>query len=450
MRRIFGFLLVLLASGYDAVNAQSTRIHAPLRHGRANDVTFSQQVVRLLQEHCQECHREGGIGPFPLMVYNDALSHARAIKSAVISGRMPDGASVRLDTGCTKPDTFEGRRRLTRDEIDTIARWVDLGAPEGNPAELPPALTFADGLWKGGQPDVILPVTSAGFSVPPRLGRDIFRRFPIRTEFGSAVYLTGFEALAGSGDDHADHLSRVVHHVMLWVDADCNSVKLEAAFAASNPQVKGAGFEGMLNTIAKIPVGFWSPGSSGIQLPEGVGVKIPANACLIAEVHYATYHEHAVLDKTLVGLKILKIVNGPAPKERVHVEVSNEQFLVPAGQPHYAVNASTTITQDATLLSAQPHSHQLGTDFLTYAVLPNGDKACLMDVQWNFAHQETYNYRQPVRLPAGTQVFSTCWYDNTENNPNQFHQPPIGIPFGTASDKEMCVVNLGVVYDKLQ
>jgi hypothetical protein len=47
-------------------------------------------------------------------------------------------------------------------------------------------------------------------------------------------------------------------------------------------------------------------------------------------------------------------------------------------------------------------------------------------------------------------VISTCWYDNTENNPNQFHHPPIGIPFGTASDKEMCVVNMGVVYETPQ
>ena len=112
------------------------------------DVTFSKEVVRLLQEHCQACHRDGGIGPFPLMHYDDALSHARLIKPAVVSGRMPDGASVRLDTGCTKPDTFEGRRRLTRDEIDTIVQWVDLGAPEGDPAELPPALTFEDAYGK--------------------------------------------------------------------------------------------------------------------------------------------------------------------------------------------------------------------------------------------------------------------------------------------------------------
>jgi hypothetical protein len=369
------------------------------------------------------------------------------MKAAVLSGRMPDGASVRLETGCTKPGTFEGRRRLTPEEIAIIVEWVDSGAPEGDPAELPPPLTFADGLWKGGQPDVIVPVTPAGFSVPPHLGRDIFRRFPIRTQFGRTEYLTGFEALPGSGDDAAEHLNRTVHHVTLWVDPDCSSIDLEKAFAASAPEVPGPGFEGMLNTIDPTLVGFWAPGSSGLQFPEGVGVKIPANSCLLTEVHYATYQETAVLDKTLLGLKL---ANGPVWRERVDVLVKNNQFMIPAGEPHYAVEARQTLTQDATLFSVQPHMHQIGTDYLAYAVLPTGDKVCLIDAQWDFTHQGTYNYRQPVQLPAGTEVISTCWYDNTEVNPNQIYHPAIGIPFGTASDKEMCQLDMGVVYEKPQ
>jgi len=408
------------------------------------DVTFSKEVVRALQEHCQACHREGGIGPFSLVTFNDAFTHARSIKSAILSGLMPDGASVRLDTGCTRPDTFEGRRRLTPDEIDTIVGWVDSGAPEGDPADLPTPLTFIDSLWKGGQPDLIVPVTPGGFTVPPLLGRDVFRRFPIRTHFGKSVYLTAFEALPGSGDNVSDRLNRIVHHVTLWIDPDCNSIGQEVEFAASDPVVPGAGFEGPF-PYATTPVGFWVPGSTGIRLPEGVGVKIPDGSCLITEVHYATYHETAVLDNTLVGLKI---TDGAVLRERVNFVVQNKDFLVPAGEAHFVVEARKTLSDDATLFSIQPHSHQLGTDFLVYAVLPNGEKLCLIDLQWDFAHQEIYNYRQPVRLPAGTEVISKCWYDNTENNPNQFNHPPLGILWGAASDKEMCEVDMGLVYEK--
>ena len=324
--------------------------------------------------------------------------------------------------------------------------WVDSDAPEGDQADLPPVLTFAEGVWKGGQPDVILRATPSGFSVPGLLGRDIFRRFPIRTRFGKPVYLTSFEALPGSGDTVSDHLNRIVHHVTLWVDPDCNSLGQEAEFAASDPEVKGAGFEGPF-PYATTPVGFLAPGSTGIQLPQGVGVGIPVDACLIVEVHYATYHESTILDQTLVGLKITE---GPGLRERVNFVVQNKDFVIPAGEPHYAVEARRTVTQNATLLSIQPHSHQLGSDFLIYAVLPSGEQLCLMDLQWDFAHQQTYNYRQPVRLPAGTEVVSTCLYNNSESNPYQFNHPPIAIPFGPVSNREMCEVDMGLVYESTQ
>src|SRR6266849_4088030 len=106
----------------------ATALTLPFASQLSAGVTFSQEVVRMLQAHCQSCHHEGGIGPFPLLTYQDARSHARQIKTAVVSGRMPDGASVRLDTGCTNPDTFTGPRRLTRDEIDIFVKWIDDGA----------------------------------------------------------------------------------------------------------------------------------------------------------------------------------------------------------------------------------------------------------------------------------------------------------------------------------
>src|SRR5262245_14550685 len=290
------------------------------------DVTFSQEVVRLLQAHCQSCHHPGGLAPFPLLAYEDARSHARLIKAAVVSGRMPHGASVRLDTGCTKPDTFTGARRLTQDEIDTFSKWVDAGAPEGDPSELPPAITFADSEWKGGEPDVIFPNTPGGFAVPPQLGRDLFRKFPIQTAFDSDRYIISFEALPGS-DDEEQHLNRTVHHVGLWIDPACNSLQQEAEFAASNREVLGRGFEGTLpspNTLVEM----WFPGSPPLQMPDGIGIKAPRGACLVMEVHYATYKSVPVLDKTLVGLKF---ATAPIQKERLGKLNRNTDFTIPAG-----------------------------------------------------------------------------------------------------------------------
>src|SRR5688572_12060311 len=111
--------------------------------------TFNQEVARILQEHCQSCHRPGDIGPFPLMTYRDAAAMAPQIKLMTQLRRMPpwkpaEGAG-----------DFVGVRRLSQRDIDTIARWVDAGAPEGRPEDLPPPLP-AKSDWVLGSPDLVL------------------------------------------------------------------------------------------------------------------------------------------------------------------------------------------------------------------------------------------------------------------------------------------------------
>src|SRR5581483_6400562 len=368
----------------------------------------------------------------------------RAIKGAVTSRRMPDAVSVRLDTGCTNADTFEGPRRLTDQEIATIAQWVDAGAPEGNPADLPPPVTYSDGKWQGGEPDFVFPNTPRGFDVPAQLNRDIFRRFPVRTSFDADRYLTGFEALPGTGD--LGRRINVVHHVTLFIDPDCSSLEQEKAFAASNPPVPGPGFEGEF-TYPTTLVGMWFPGTNPLRLQEGIGIRIPRGACLVMEVHYTTWHPEVISDQTLAGLKFART---PVLKERLAMLVRNEHFTIPAGNPHYEVNASLTLDDDVTIYSLAPHMHQFGTDYLVETELPGGEKRCMLDVDYDFKHQGTYIYKQPLRLPAGAKINVRAFYDNSASNPRQFNNPPIDIPFGRTSDKEMCQLTVGLTYDHQQ
>jgi|GEM_PF-2726334 len=408
-------------------------------------ITFSNQVVRLMQQHCQACHHQDGIAPFPLITYADALPRARSIKAAVASRDMPDAVSVRLNTGCTDAETFEGPRRLTDQEIATFVQWVDADAPEGDPADLPPPLTFKDGTeWQAGNPDFVFPNTPHGFAVPAQLYRDIFRRFPLQTDFDADRYLTGFEVLPGTGD--LGRRVNVVHHVTLFIDPTCGSLEQERAFAASHPEVPGPGFEGEFTYPTSL-VGMWFPGTNPLRLQDGIGIKIPRGACVVMEVHYTTWHPERVTDLTLMGLKFART---PVLKERLAMLVRNEHFVIPAGNPHYRVDASLTFDEDVTIFSAAPHMHQFGTDFLLEAELPSGEKKCMIDVDYDFKHQGTYIYKQPLRLPAGTTVRIAAFYDNSENNPRQLNHPPIDIPFGRTSDHEMCQVTLGMTYDHQQ
>ncbi|MEK7833257.1 MAG: hypothetical protein AAB401_19360 [Acidobacteriota bacterium] len=394
------------------------------------------------------CHHQDGHAPFPLTTYKEAYPWARSIKSAVVSRRMPHGVfAARLGNGCGDVDTFEGPRRLLDSEIAMISEWVDAGAPEGNPANMPPPMTFEDDHdeyydgWRAGEPDLKLDNGPDGFRVPGQLNEDFFRRFPIKTDYEADRYFTTFEAQVGTGD--MGRQINIVHHVTLFIDPTCGSLEQEKRFAASNPKIPGAGFEGDFTYPTEL-VGMWFPGTNPIVLQDSIAVKVPRGACLIMEVHYTTWHPEAIMDKTAVGLRW---AHAPIYRERVATRVNNEHFTIPAGAKHYEVNAIKTFDDPITIYSMAPHMHQFGTDFIAEALLPNGEKRCLIDVEYDFKHQGNYLLKQPIHLPAGTKINVRAFYDNTDDFARQLNHPPKDIPFGPVSDKEMCQITVGLTHD---
>src|SRR5215469_9413599 len=93
--------------------------------------TFYKDVLPLLQERCQECHRTGEIGPMPLLTYQQVRPWAAAIKESVRLKKMPPWFA--------DPDygKFGNDRTLTQEQIDIVAAWADGGAKEGNPKDAP-------------------------------------------------------------------------------------------------------------------------------------------------------------------------------------------------------------------------------------------------------------------------------------------------------------------------
>lgn len=400
-----------------------------------HEVTFSKQIARLLQDHCQRCHRPDGIAPFPLMTYADAAPYADRISAAVSTGAMPEDVAMRQDTGCAEPDTFEGPRRLTADEIDLIDRWVVAGAPEGDPRDLPPSKVFEDRAgWQLGEPALVVQNGPAGFEVPPKLGRDVFRRFAIATSYSEDRFITGFEALPGT--DSGTHLSRVVHHVTLFIDPGAKSLDQQNEYQA-NPTLPGPGFEGEF-TYPVALVGMWFPGSAPLKFAPGHGMRVPKGACLVMEVHYAGDHDYTVVDQTVAGVHLASSVD----VEIASSLVKNETIMIPAGSRDTTVEAVRTFDRPFTLHSLTPHMHQLGTTFRVAIEQPDQGPTCLADVEWEFEHQGTYRLKTPRSLPAGTVIRTTCLYDNSTSNPHQFNDPPQDIVFGKTADHEMCQLTI--------
>ncbi len=434
---LFSFALLGLAWAWHGASSS---------HAAETPITYSNQVARIIQENCTHCHRPDGGAPFAMTDYDETAPRAHAIVSAVSNYRMPRAASARLHTGCTTADTFEGIRRLSPEEIAVLRAWAEAGAPQGDPADLPPPQEYHthEEEWKAGEPDFVFANTPGGFNVPPRLNEDFFRRFPLKTNWEADRFLTGMEVLPGTGDKGRQ--VDVVHHVALFIDPTGRTLEMEKEFQAKNPKIPGPGFEGFDSEFSEQTklVGMWFPGITPLQMQEGAGIRIPRGGVLVMEVHYTTWHEEDNNDLTLMGLKF---AHTPVYHERITERFHNINFTIPAGAENYKITASGKLKDDATIFSWAPHGHQFVTDFYIEATLPNGEKRCMLDVEYQFKHQGIYIYKEPIKLPAGTEIKLTGTYNNSENFVRQMNFPPKDIPFGRTSDKEMCQIVFGLSYD---
>ncbi|HSF23701.1 MAG TPA: thiol-disulfide isomerase, partial [Blastocatellia bacterium] len=138
----------LIQSGALAVTMMGL-ISAPIARTRPAAVpTFSRDVAPILFNNCAGCHRPGDIAPMSLLTYENARPWAKAIREQVAAGEMPPWHA-------TQPHgTFSNDRRLNDKQKDTLIRWVEGGAPKGDPKDLPPAPKFVDG-WEIGKPDAV-------------------------------------------------------------------------------------------------------------------------------------------------------------------------------------------------------------------------------------------------------------------------------------------------------
>ena len=391
---------------------------------RSDDVTFNNQVVRILQQHCQTCHRPGSIAPFSLLTYQDARSHAFQMQTAVESREMPPWKPV------DPHGTFEDERILTDTEIKMISDWVNAGAPEGNASDLPEPITFPS-TWSSGTPDAVVQPPNA---YPLQAGaNDIYRCFPMPVSSQTDLYVRGYELIPGNRS--------IVHHVLLFIDTGGQSDALDAADPGPGYTCfGGAGFVSGLGGL-----GGWVPGASPQMFPLGTGVKIPAGARIVMQIHYSTSQVSptAMLDPDLTRLGLYLSTTPLAPIS--FLPVVNPFFTIPAGDPHYQVKAATYISNTVELVSVAPHMHLLGRQATVIARFPDGSTRQLVRIDdWDFHWQGNYIFRDPIILPSGTVVEMTAYYDNSSDNPNNPSNPPVPVSWGERTTDEMCLTFLSV------
>ena len=390
----------------------------------AEPVTFNKQVVRILQNNCQKCHRDGGIAPFSLTTYADAFAK-RAQISIAVSGRvMPPWHA---GAGCAD---YRNDPSLSAQDIATLTQWVAAGAVEGDARDLPPPRTFGDG-WSLGQPDMVLAMPEP---MRPDFSRgDVYRCFVLPTGLQQDRYVSAAEVVPGS--------PTMVHHVILFVDSTGVSEQLDAQEPGPGYTCFGGPGFSMVSSL-----GAWAPGNAPSLLPDGIGMPLPGNSRVVMQVHYSALAGVSESDRTSVGVYFAR---SAVRKRFLFVPVINTDFVIPAGAADQEVRASIPfIPFGVHVYSITPHMHLLGRKMTVRATMADGSSRCLVDVpDWDFHWQRTYEFRDPIALPFGSRVDLTARYDNSAENPQNPNSPPREARWGEATTDEMCIAFLGVTVD---
>ncbi len=361
------------------------------------DVTFARHIAPIFNSRCVSCHREHEIAPFTLTSYDDVLGWEDTILEVIEDNRMPPWFA---DPSHGK---FSNDARLTEDEKDLIATWIENGMPEGDPADLPDPPQFTTG-WRIPEPDQVIEMRDAPFTVPAE-GVVSYKRFVVDPLWDEDKYIYAAEA--------RPQQRSVVHHILVYVIPPGDR----------RPDLR------------QVLVGY-APGSLPVLLKDGVALHVRAGSKLLFEMHY-TPNGTEQTDLSYAGVCFM---DKSDVKKLVRGQIAiNPRFEIPPREADHEVFAHLVIRRDELLLSMTPHMHLRGKSFQYEARYPDGTTEVLLNVpKYDFNWQLKYILEEPKLLPRGTMIECKAVFDNSQHNPVN-PDPNQTVRWGDQSWEEMMI-----------
>jgi hypothetical protein len=391
--------------------------------------TFYKDVLPILQEHCQSCHRTGEIAPMPLETYAQARPYAAAIRELTTLRQMPPWFA---DPCCGH---FSNNPSLSNDQIATLAAWANAHAPEGSASDAPPARHWEAG-WNIDRPDVVLEMPRA-------------KRIPASGDvaYQYIIIPTGFKQDRWVRMSEIRPLNRaIVHHAVAYIRAP-SSQWLRGApagvpFSADDLPTPKLRQDARWTDSDVLLV--YAPGSLPDRWPKGFAKLVPAGSDIVLQMHYTTRESRATEDRTSIGLVFSK----QQPTKRVlTLQLTNDSFRIPPGDPAYRVEVHGSLPNDALLLSLFPHMHLRGKRFEYNIVEPHGRIRTLLRIpHYDFFWQLSYRFATPIPLKAGAVLQAVATFDNSKNNPHN-PNPDAMVTWGEQTWAEMMVGFFDVAVD---
>jgi hypothetical protein len=384
--------------------------------------TFTKDVLPILQKSCQECHRPGTMAPMSLLTYEEARPWARSIKEKVVTRYMPPWHIDRT-VGEYNPDPS-----LSDAEIATITRWVDGGAPKGDPADAPAPRVFppANSWVFGEEPDLV--VTSSGFNVPG-VAADQYPKIDVPTGLTEDRYIKWMQVIPED--------PKVLHHVLIY------ALQAEAATGAVlGEQRRGPGSRERPNSLLTE----YARGNDGDIFTDGTAKLLKAGGKLRFSFHYHPNGEKPVNERAKIGFKFYP--RGYTPKYLISTRgISSPTTLaIPPGESNARSDAYFRLDEPARLVSFQPHMHYRGKRMTLEAILPSGEVELLTDVaRFVWTWQITYPYKYQPAFPKNTVLHMAAYHDNSRAN-KENPDPTAFVGWGDRTVDEMNIGWLDFYY----
>ena len=349
-------------------------------------VTYANQISRIMQKHCVECHREGEIAPFALTDYDEIAGWGEMIAEVVREERMPPWFATQ------EHGEFKNERRMSSEEKQLIFQWVEAGAPLGDERDLPAPRSWVTDWQLPKEPDFVAPITEEPYRVPAE-GVVDYQYFTIDPGFEEDKWVSAIEIQPGN--------RAVVHHVLMF-SASTDNPRREIS-----RKFRGGvrGYDGL-----------YVPGYRLQPYPEGAAKRIAAGSKLFFQVHYTPVGTEQ-LDQSRIGM----VFENP---EDVQYEVrtssaANNALEIPPNEGDFRSEAgSPRLPAKAQLISFLPHMHLRGKSFFYEVVYPGGKRESLLNVpRYDFNWQLEYLLNNPIELPQGSRIHCVAHYDNSEANP---------------------------------
>lgn len=361
----------------------------------SDEVNYHSRISRIIQNNCQDCHREKGLAPFGLESHDEIISHAGMIKTVINNGSMPPWFA--------KEETqtrWSNDRRLSAADKRDLVKWLESDRKLGNPKDGPVAKEYPS-QWNIGSPDET-------FQIP--------RPISVKAT-GTMRYQHAIVHLRNPTEKWIQAVEirptdpTVVHHVLVFLSNENSRRRID----------ESAGF-----------LAAYVPGNSFQKYPTGFAKRLPANSRLVFQIHY-TPAGKKTSDQTVIGFKYAKA----PPKHLIKTRgIANPRIQIPPGAGNHAETATLRVSTDATILAFMPHMHLRGKAF-RYDLVSTHQKQTLLEVpSYDFNWQLEYRLIEPISVSNGDVIKVTGWFDNSTHNPAN-PDPDQTVRWGPQTDDEM-------------